>query len=107
MYVTVTAATRCALQPGMSPELDGGNAQWRAMDRIGEEQQNTRQMQTASKKKKKKKKAATHIMKQGSNDEASETLSHRHHRPSQTPSDTHLPLRHNTLITPQLLPSHP
>lgn len=49
MYVTVTAVTHCPLQPGMSPELDGGNVQRRAMDRIGEEQQNTQQTQPASK----------------------------------------------------------
>lgn len=37
MYVTVTAVTQRPLQPGMSLELDEGNAQWRVMGRIGEE----------------------------------------------------------------------
>lgn len=35
----------------------------------------------------------------------SEMLSHWHHRPSQTTSGTHLSIRRNTLITPQLLPA--
>lgn len=49
MYVTVTAATRRPLQPGMSLELDGGNSGWRVMDTIRAEWQNAQKMQPASK----------------------------------------------------------
>ena len=100
MYVTVTAATQCPLQPVMSPELDGGNTRWRAMGRIGEEWQSAQKMQPAS-----KMEGLPHTPRNtAAMVRPSETLSHQHCRPTQTSSGAHLPIRRNTLITPQLLP---
>lgn len=103
MYMTVTAATHCPLQPGMSPEMDGGNAPWRAMVAIGGEWQNAQKMQPVFKMEGSRAHRRTRQpwrspLKHwaiGNTDQA------------QASSSAHLSIRHNTLITPQLLPTCP
>lgn len=88
--VTVTAATRCPLQPQMSPKLDRGNTQWIAVGRMGEEWQNAWHRKPASK------------MEGSIQNGGLQMMNRWLYRWSQASSGAHWPMGHNTHITPQL-----